>query len=199
MSISDAFGFIRNVQEEAPKISAVPVNLLMADYGLSEYHARVIAADQQTAQFFIEVAALNKDYKAISNWVMGPVRNLLKQNTETRISPEQLAQLINLINEGKISYTLAVQKIFPKLTEDPSFMPLKIAEENGWILMNDDTELIRIIRDIIRIYPLKVEEYKNGKKGILAMFMGEVMKRTKGKADPRRASDYFLNEIEKHN
>lgn len=191
---------IDKVRSEMPRTGAQFVELLMNVYGLSEYDARVISSEQQTAFFYTQVASICTDYKAISNWVMGPVRNHFNQHPESEISisPGQLAKLIALVGEGKVSYTLAVQKIFPKLTENPDFEPLKVAEDNGWILMNDDGELLAVIRDIIRIYPLKVEEFKNGKKGILAMFMGEVMKRTKGKADPKRASEFLLKVIENH-
>ena len=192
---------IRLVEKEMPRTGAQYEKLFKGEYGLPEYDARVISSQQETALYFLEVSKHCTDYKTLSNWVMGPVLNIFNQNPGAGIpvAPEKLAALIELVNDEKVSHTTAVQKLFPALLDDHTMDPLQFAQKNGWLMMGNEDELLVIIRDILRIYPLKVEEFKKGKKGILAMFMGEVMKRTKGKADPKKANELFTNEIDKLN
>jgi len=194
--ISDA-EFIERVRLSMPKTSAVYQEIFICDYGLSEYDARVLSADEKTAVFFLNVCKGTAHYKQASNWIMGPVRNLINLNPEAEIPvrPDKLAVLINLIHEGKLGHSNAVQKIFPLMAEYPDDGPGQIAERLGLHQNADESELRSIIKDVIRIYPLKVEEFKKGKRGIIAMFMGEVMKRTRGAADPKLSNEILLEEI----
>ncbi|MFZ9982202.1 MAG: Asp-tRNA(Asn)/Glu-tRNA(Gln) amidotransferase subunit GatB [Cyclobacteriaceae bacterium] len=193
--------FIESVRLSMPKTSAAFQEIIINNFDLPEYDARVLSADKRTAEFFIDVCKHTVHFKQASNWVMGPVRNLMNLNSDADIPvhSEKLAELINLIQEGKLGHTNAVQKIFPLMAENPDEWPAQIANRTGLQQTADEGELRRIIKDVIRIYPLKVEEFKKGKKGIIAMFMGEVMKRTKGTADPKRANEILSEEINKSN
>ena len=189
--------FIEHIRLNMPKTSAGYQETLTGVYGLPEYDARVLSADEKTARFFLSVCELTNYYKQASNWIMGSVRNLMNQNPEAEIPIHagKLAELINLIQEGKLGHTNAVQKIFPLMAENPDEGPAQIAARLGLNQAADEDELRSIIKDVIRIYPLKVEEFKKGKRGIIAMFMGEVMKRTRGAADPKRANEILSEEI----
>ena len=193
--------FVESVALEMPKTGAQYAAILMETYGLSEYDARVISSDERTVHYFLKVSDYCSDAKAISNWIMGPIRNMLNQEGQQGELPaaEKMATLIELIKASKISYTIAAQKLFPMMVVQLDRSPLDLASENGFLLQQDEGELEQVIRDILRIYPLKIEEFKKGKKGILAMFMGEVMKRTKGKVDPKRANELLIQEINKLN
>ncbi|MFZ9503700.1 MAG: Asp-tRNA(Asn)/Glu-tRNA(Gln) amidotransferase subunit GatB [Cyclobacteriaceae bacterium] len=193
--------FVQAIAQEMPKTGAQYATMLMETYGLSEYDARVISSDERSVHYFLNVAEYCSDAKAISNWIIGPIRSLLNQEGEHSELPDaqKLASLIDLVKASKVSNTIAVQKLLPLMIARHDRNPSDLALENGWLLSQDDGELEDVIRDILRIYPLKIEEFKKGKKGILAMFMGEVMKRTKGKVDPKRANELLIQEINKLN
>ena len=93
-----------------------------------------------------------------------------------------------MIDSGKLNHTLALQQVFPKLIENPNKSPLAIAEENNLVSVSDENSLNEFVKQAISKYPDKVKEYKAGKVSLAALFMGEVMKLSKGKADPKLAS-----------
>ena len=135
-----------------------------------------------------------------ANWVMGPVKSYLNEHAmdiaDFPISADLLAQLILLISEGNVSHSLAVQKIFPEMVRSTHKDPLKIAEENNWIKESDEGSINEYVKQAIAKFPEKVIEYKNGKKGLLGLFMGEVMKLSQGKADPKIASKIIKEYLE---
>jgi len=108
-----------------------------------------------------------------------------------------MAQLVNLIDSGKVSHTIGIQKIFPKMMEDLENSPVKIAEQNNWVQESDSNALTDLAKQALAKYPEKVAEYKAGKTSLIGLFMGEVMKLSKGKADPKLANELvqkLLNE-----
>ena len=107
-----------------------------------------------------------------------------------------LATLIELIENGTISYSVATQKIFPLLTEGSAKSPMEIATENNWIKESDEGSINEFVKEAIAKYPDKVAEYQSGKLGLLGLFMGEVMKLSKGKADPKIASMLVKKSLE---
>jgi len=130
---------------------------------------------------------------------MGPVKSFLNEGgleiDQFPVLPEQLAGLITLIDEGKVSFAVASQKLFPELVVDPSVSPLDIAERLNLIQDSNADSISPLIDQVIREFPLKVEEYRKGKNGIITMFMGEVMKRSKGKADPKMATELLTKKL----
>lgn len=160
--------------------------------GLSEYDAGVLTDSKEIALYFEEVIAKTKNVKAASNWLTVQIKSYLNDHalhiSEFKITPARIAELVDLIESGKVSHTLATQKIFPKLLEEPQKTPAHIAEENGWIQESDSAALTEIAKQALAKYPEKVVEYKNGKTNLLGLFMGEVMKLSKGKADPKIAT-----------
>lgn len=160
--------------------------------GLSAYDAGVLTDSKEIALYFEEVIAKTKNVKAASNWLTVQIKSYLNDNalhvSDFKITPARIAELVDLIDSGKVSHTLAIQKIFPKLMEDFDKSPSKIAEENNWIQESDSNALTEIVKQAIAKYPEKVIEYKNGKTTLLGLFMGEVMRLSKGKADPKVAT-----------
>jgi aspartyl-tRNA(Asn)/glutamyl-tRNA(Gln) amidotransferase subunit B len=169
-------------------------------YGLPAYDAQVLTDSKEMAFYFERVAQLTNKFKAISNWLMGPIKSYInesgKEIDQLGLAPEALTKLIDLVESGQVSFAVAAQVVFPEmlLSNDE---PLAIAQRLNLIQETNAETILPIIADVIREFPLKVEEYKNGKKGIVAMFMGEVMKRTKGKADPKLANQLLTNELSK--
>jgi aspartyl-tRNA(Asn)/glutamyl-tRNA(Gln) amidotransferase subunit B len=129
------------------------------------------------------------------------VKSFLNDNalhiSDFKITPERIAQLVDFIDSGKVSHTIATQKIFPVMLENPNKTPTQIAEENGWIQESDSNALAEFVKQAIAKYPEKVIEYKNGKTTLAAMFMGEVMKLSKGKADPKIANELVKEMLDK--
>ena len=118
-----------------------------------------------------------------------------RQCTEVPVRPAAVAEIIALIDEGKISHAAATQRIFPELLQGRNASPTQLAKELNLIQERNEDTIQPIIDQVIREFPLKVEEFKNGKKGIVTMFMGEVMKRTKGKADPKLANELLTRKL----
>jgi aspartyl-tRNA(Asn)/glutamyl-tRNA(Gln) amidotransferase subunit B len=155
---------------------------------------------KDVALYFEEVCKLTKNYKAASNWVMGPVKSYLNELTLTAdefpLSPAIIADIIKIIDEGKINFAIASQRVFPELLKSPGKSPLEVAQQLNVIQDSNADSILPIIEEVIKQFPAKVDEYKNGKKGIIGMFMGEVMKRSKGKADPKVATELLTKRLE---
>jgi aspartyl-tRNA(Asn)/glutamyl-tRNA(Gln) amidotransferase subunit B len=130
---------------------------------------------------------------------MGPVKSYLNELKENEfhfpVSPRTLADLIELVEQGKVSFAVASQKIFPELIKQPNQVPLEIAQQLNLLQDSSEDSIMPIVEQVIKEFPLKVEEYKKGKKAIITMFMGEVMKRSKGKADPKLATELLLKKL----
>jgi len=169
--------------------------------GLSAYDAGVLTDSKEIALYFEEIIAQTKNTKAASNWLTVQVKSFLNDNalhiSEFKITPKRIAELVDFIDTGKVSHTIATQKIFPKMLEDPSKSAVEIAAENNWIQESDTGALRTFVLEAIAKYPEKVTEYKNGKVSLLGLFMGEVMKLSKGKADPKIATELVKQELEK--
>ena len=147
---------------------------------------------KETALYFDEVCAHTKNYKAAANWVMVNVKSYLNENAldmdDFTLPATAIAKLIALIDEGKVSNSAAAQKIFPQMVANPQKEPLQIAEELNVIQESGADFLQEVIKTAVAQFPDKVAEYKAGKTSLLGLFMGEVMKQSKGKADPKVAN-----------
>jgi aspartyl-tRNA(Asn)/glutamyl-tRNA(Gln) amidotransferase subunit B len=167
---------------------------------LSTYDAGVLTESKEIALYFEELIKHCKNYKAAANWVMGDIKSFLNERalhiSNFPLTPKAIASLINLIEEGKVSHSAASQKIFPLLIENPAKTPLEIAQENNLIQESNANSILPMIEEVIAKYPEKVEEYRAGKKGLLGLFVGEVMKLSKGKADPKITNQLVREKLE---
>lgn len=169
--------------------------------GLSAYDAGVLTDSKEIALYFEEIITKTKNAKSASNWLTVQIKSYLNDNalhiSDFKVTPTRIAELVDLIDSGKVSHTIATQKIFPMMMEEPNTSPSKIAEENSWIQESDSGALTEFAQQAIAKYPEKVIEYKNGKESLLGLFMGEVMKLSKGKADPKVASNLVKELLDK--
>jgi aspartyl-tRNA(Asn)/glutamyl-tRNA(Gln) amidotransferase subunit B len=192
--------YISGVKAAMPKLPADLVREYIETYGLPAYDARIITDDKELAAWFNDLLSKTKNYKAAANLLLGPIKNYLNENgleiTEFKVSSERIAQLIALIDEGKTNFSIASTRILPVMTQNPDKEPLKIAEELNLLQSSDEDSLKAFVEAAVSKYPDKVVEYKNGKKGLLALFVGEVMKLSKGKADPKVTSRLVLEKLE---
>jgi aspartyl-tRNA(Asn)/glutamyl-tRNA(Gln) amidotransferase subunit B len=114
---------------------------------------------------------------------------------EFPLKPGTIAKLIQMIDGGKVSFTIATGKLFSYLLNDPAKDPEQIAAEQNLIQQSDVSSLEPIIDEVLEKHAGKVIEYKKGKKGLLSLFVGEVMKRSKGKADPKATNEILLEKL----
>ena len=192
--------WLAKIKASMPELPRDLYNKYTKEFHLSEYDAQVLTDSKDVALYFEEVCKLTKNYKAASNWVMGPVKSYLNELTlsadEFPIPPNVLVELMNLVDDNKISFSTASQRVFPELLKNPNKSALEVAQQLNVIQDSNQDAILPIVDEVIKEFPLKVEEYKNGKKGIVGMFMGEVMKRSKGKADPKVANALITKKLE---
>jgi aspartyl-tRNA(Asn)/glutamyl-tRNA(Gln) amidotransferase subunit B len=171
----------------------------LRQYQLPEYDVQVLTESKDIAEYFEKVCEYTQNFKAASNWLMGPVKSYLNEmNVDAAnfpLKPATLANLIRLVDEGKVSYTVAAQRLFPELVKDREKSALELAQQLNLLQQSSADTLQPIVDEVVKEFPLKVEEYHNGKKGIISMFMGEVMKRSKGKADPKLANELLSKKL----
>lgn len=176
------------------------------ELGLPEYDAYILTDSKYEALYFEEIISHTKNVKAASNWMMVHIKSFLNENgldiKRFGIKPEIIAELIALIDDGKISSS-AAQQIFKELVKAPTHEPLlvtkhpiDIAKELNLIQDSDSSTIEPIIDEVLAKYPEKVAEYKGGKKTLLGLFMGEVMKASKGKADPKVATEILKKKLD---
>lgn len=193
--------WIRSVKTAMPELPNELFATFTTEFQLPEYDAGVLTESKDIAIYFQRVCKHTKNYKSVSNWVMGPVKAYLNEFNLTAdefpLPVEKLADLIALIDSGQVSYTVSSQRLFPELLKNPNRSALEVARQLNLLQESDQDSLIPIIDEVIKEFPLKVEEYQNGKKGIISMFMGEVMKRSKGKADPKVANELLTQKLKK--
>lgn len=160
--------------------------------GLSEYDAGVLTETKEIALYYNDAIGHTKHFKAVANWVMGPVKSWINANAlsmkDFPISANSLARLSDLVEEGGISHTAAVQKLFPALLNEPEEDPSELANRMGLQQVQDTAELTRLAQEVFMAWPEKVAAYRSGKKGMIGLFMGELMKKSGGKADPKLAT-----------
>jgi aspartyl-tRNA(Asn)/glutamyl-tRNA(Gln) amidotransferase subunit B len=160
----------------------------------------VITADRETALYFEELIEQTDNYKAAANWMMGSVKSYLNENgieiTDFKIKPVNLAAMIGLIDAGKVNNSVAAQKLFPAMINSPERSPEQLAHELNLLISADTEDVHQFINEAIAKFPDKVLEYQKGKKGVLGLFMGEIMKRSKGRIDPQKTNQLLIKELE---
>lgn len=188
---------LEELQAQMPPLPRELFHKYTSDFGLSDYDAGVLTDEKEVALYFEELAGHTKNYKAAANWVMGEVKGYLNDNgvhiSDFPVTARAIAGIISLVDTGVLSSS-AAKKVFAALLTHPGMEPLQMAEQLNLLQSSDEGQLKAWAEEAIASYPAKVEEYRNGKKGILSLFMGEVMKMSKGKADPR-ATSKILQEI----
>lgn len=188
--------WLNSVKVSMPSLPRELFKKFTEQFGLPTYDAGVLTDSKEIALYFEELCGLTSNYKAASNWMMGPVKSYLNELTlhieQFPIKPAALASLIQIIDQGKVSFSVASQKIYPVLLANPDKSPLEIAQELNLIQESDESSLKPIVEGVLAENEAKVAEYRSGKKGLMGMFMGQVMKKSQGKADPKVATKILM-------
>jgi aspartyl-tRNA(Asn)/glutamyl-tRNA(Gln) amidotransferase subunit B len=114
------------------------------------------------------------------------------------ISAQHLAEIVDLVEEGTLTHNLAVHQLFPLCLASPAQKPSQIVDEQGWLNQGSTDELPAFVDAALAAFPDKIKEYHQGKKGLIALFIGEVMKRSKGTADPKRVNQLVSEALQQH-
>lgn len=193
--------FINRIKEKMPELPEQLFEKYVTRYGLSAYDAANLVENKSIATFFEAVVQINPNYKAVANWIMGSVKSYLNEQAVEMdafpLSPSSIAELVRLVEEGKINNSTASQRLFPALIASPESSPMDLARELNLLIENTSDDLAEFIREALQKYPEKVTEYKQGKKSLVGLFMGEVMKLSKGKVDAKLANKLLTEELEK--
>jgi aspartyl-tRNA(Asn)/glutamyl-tRNA(Gln) amidotransferase subunit B len=178
--------WLARIRDAVPELPAAKRARFIESYGLREYDAQVLTADRATSEYFERVVAASNDPRAAANWVMGDLAAALKADgkeiAESPVGAEHLGNLVALIGQAKISGKLA-KEIFPKMfaSGEP---PEAIMEREGLTSICDEGALAKIIDDVIAANPKQLEQYRSGKIAVIGFFIGQVMKASRGQADP---------------
>lgn len=180
---------IEEVRNEMPPLPRELFLKYTHEFGLSAYDAYNLTDSKELALYYEAVVHQSNQYKAAANCIMGDVKSYLNQRgldiTEFPVTPAVIAQYVDLIASGKVSASIASQKLFPALLEQPESNPQALAEQMNLIQNSDEDAAMSFVMDVIRQHPVEVERYRNGEKQLVGFFMGQFMKATQGKVDPK--------------
>lgn len=192
--------WLESVKLAMPPLPRELYHKFVEKYGLPDYDAGVLTDSKEIALYFEELCQHTDSFKAASNWLMGPVKSHLNEQnlniSDLPVSAKSLGELIDLIEEGRVSFTTASQKIYPEMLRDKSRTALEIAQALNLIQQSDEGSLLPIVESVLAENTAKVAEYRSGKKGLMGMFMGQVMKKSHGKANPKVATKILTELLE---
>ena len=184
--------WINNVRKNLPELPGAKTKRFIKEFTLSSNDADQLTSSWQLADFFEECVRLFPDSKQVGNWIMGPLTALLNAKgkiiSESPVSAPDLAALLKLINEGVISGKIA-KTIFEEMAQTGK-TPEQIVKEKQLVQVTDVSAIEEVVLKVLAACPKEVGNYKNGKTKLLGFFVGQVMKETKGKANPK-----IVNEI----
>jgi aspartyl-tRNA(Asn)/glutamyl-tRNA(Gln) amidotransferase subunit B len=190
---------IAAISKEMPALPNALFERYTKTYGLSDYDAYNITDQKGLALYYEALIAVTKNYKAAANWLMGEVKSYLNEQgvdiSKFPIAAERIAALIELIDQGKISNSIAAQRVFPALF-DSQESPLQIAERLNLIQSSDSGVIEGFVAEVIAQNPSEVERYRNGEKQLIGFFMGQLMKVSGGKADPKAANGILRQQLD---
>ncbi len=190
---------VHQIRERLPELPGEKRFRYTEKLGLSGYDAGVIADSIEIARFFDRTAGITGNPKAAANWLTGDIAAYLKENKlsidDTELTAESLTEMIELIDKGTISNNIAKKVIITLMEKGGSAR--QIVEEQGLSVISDKSEISAIVKKIIDENPKEVEKYKAGKKQVIGFFVGQVMKETKGKANPGLVNKLFAEELDK--
>jgi aspartyl-tRNA(Asn)/glutamyl-tRNA(Gln) amidotransferase subunit B len=167
-----------------PELPEAKRERLEREYALPAYDARVITSEAVLAQYFEAVVVAGADSKLAANWVMADVMTTFKDRGDFPVSPFKLAGLIGLVGDGTLSLQ-AAKRVYAELAQAPDQDPRATAERLGLVQVSDQAALARWVDEVLTAHPAEVARYGGGETKLLAFFVGQVMKRSKGKADPK--------------
>ena len=189
---------VESIRQSMPPLQSEMKTELKENYQLTDYDASQLSEDIELATYFFKTAKETTNYKAAANWAIGPIKNYLAEAEIVidafPVQPPAIAQLIQLIDDGIISYGIASQKIFTHLLNHPQTDIKQYIQTEG-LQLQSGNEVDTLIENALTKHAQKITEYKKGKKGLLSLFVGEVMKLSKGKANAEEVTKKILEKL----
>jgi len=190
---------LESVEKKMPELPAQIAERYMKEFKLSEYDAGQLADEKEISHFFGEVISQSKNYKAAANWILGPIRSILNERNmsiaQLGLRPQALARVIEMVDEGLINFSIGSSKLLPALIEQPNKSPDELLSSLNLSQVGDTGVVEEWVDAALSKMPDKVAEYKKGKKGLLGLFVGEVKKISKGKADPKLVNELLMEKL----
>lgn len=191
--------WVEEIRKTLPELPAERRERLGRDYHLPSYDAKVLTSSKSLAQYFEECVGLYPKPKTVSNWIMGELLRVLRESKkvieECPIKPSSLAEMLTMIDKGAISGKIA-KKVFEEMYQSGKG-PAEIVKQGGLEQVSDEGELTAVIDNILSASTKQVEEYHQGKEKLFGFFVGEVMKATRGKANPKMVNDLLRKKLGK--
>ena len=185
--------YIENIRKNLPELPETRKQRYLSEYKLTEKEANTLTASKYLSDFFEKGVKISNNPKAVCNWLLSDVARILNEKEfepeDIPFTPEDLAELIGLIDKGTISSKIA-KDVLEEMFENPKG-PSKIIEEKGWVQISDENAIKEIVLKIISENPQSVSDFKNGKDRALGFLVGQAMKETKGKANPQMLNTMF--------
>lgn len=191
--------YIQNIKNTLPELPESRKERYLKQYGLSEKDANIITASKYLSNLFESAIKECNNPKAVNNWIISDISRILNEKEMEAIdipfTGEQLGKLIILIDKGTISSSIG-KKVLEELFENPK-NPEDIIKEKGWIQISDEGAIKEIVTKILEANPQSIADFKAGKDRALGFLVGQAMKETKGKANPKMLNEMFLEELKK--
>ncbi|MGX4763148.1 Asp-tRNA(Asn)/Glu-tRNA(Gln) amidotransferase subunit GatB [Holzapfeliella sp. JNUCC 72] len=194
-----ADSWVDEIRSQIPEMPDVRRKRYVSELGIPEYDANILTQTKEMSDFFNETVEHGGDAKLASNWLMGEVNAYLNTNKidllESNLTPENLATMIKLIKDGTISSKIA-KKVFQETIKNGT-EPKAWVEEKGLVQQSDPAVLVPLINDILDNNEQSIEDYKNGKDRAIGFLVGQIMKATRGQANPKVVNKILLEELDK--
>jgi aspartyl-tRNA(Asn)/glutamyl-tRNA(Gln) amidotransferase subunit B len=183
-----------------PELPSARKSRFISAFKIPEYDAEILTQSRDIADYYEKVITMTDDYKSASNWIMGDVLKVINEKKieikDFSITAENLAELINLINDNTISGKIA-KEIFPEMVEENK-KPLEIVKSKNLLQITDSKSIGTVIDMILSKFPNEVEEFLSGKEKVFGFFIGKIMQETKGKANPKIVNEILREKISLH-
>ncbi|MGD9580672.1 MAG: Asp-tRNA(Asn)/Glu-tRNA(Gln) amidotransferase subunit GatB, partial [Vampirovibrionia bacterium] len=190
--------WVERIKAQMPELPPQKKVRYQEELGLSDYDANVLVDTKELSLFFDKLVELNVTPKQAANWLMGDITFYLKENKTTleltKLTAEALAEMISMIESNKISNTIA-KKVLIELIEKGGSAS-SIVDKMGLSMITDTSQIESIVKQIVADNPKQVEQYKSGKVTIISFFVGQVMKATKGRAEPKLVNELLKTELD---
>ena len=188
--------WIEDIRSDLPELPAARRLRFTSELGLPEYDATVITNDMVLAAFFEQVVRAGADPKQAANWVMGEVMSWYNQQGRLVVNADRLAGLITMVAEDAVSLQ-AAKRVYQELAEsEPDGDPHGIADRLGLLQVGDSDALGVWVDEVLAAFPGEVERFQNGEAKLMGFFVGQIMKRSKGQADPKKVQPVLREKLQ---
>lgn len=191
--------WIKEISDSIPELANSRRDRYKNEYHLSDYDATILVKEKAVSDYFDETVNLGADPKMASNWITSIILGYINKNDltihELYLRPNMLKDLIELVSEAKISSKQGKEVLYRSLDEKKE--PTKIVEEEGMKQIGGTDEILKVVTEVLDEQPQGIEQYKNGRTNIVDFLVGQVMKKTRGQANPAMARSMMIEEIEK--